>query len=635
MEDYSTYTLEQLFELKHNLDEKYSAGNSEIPDFIYDKLVKFIELKQSKEVEMRVESPTEGFTQVSHIQPMLSLKDVYTTDEVYNFFKKVESADLILMPKYDGLSAELQYTNGVLKHVVTRGNSVEGTDIIRHRHLMVNIPKYVGMFSGAIYGELLIAHKEFTRINSIQKENKDTLFANPRNLVSGTMKLLESAGVDRKVEFHAFDSTQNFELHTDNLDFLKRIGFSTDYTFIQGTATLQSEIINTEQTRYNLLYPIDGSVVRVNSNTAFNKLGATTSYPKGAVAFKFKSEKAKSKLLSIKYTTGRTGKVTPVAKVLPVLLMGTTVQSASLYNKTFVDRLEFRLNDTVTLAKGGDIIPEIVSTEGDGTGEILRFPDNCPSCNSTLLHGNKLSYCNNRDCRAQLQAKFEHFCSKKGMNIEIGEKGIEQVLASGVTELHQIYQLTAQKIQSFDRFAEISSLKLLSSIEDSRNIKAVNFLIALGIPKVGATLAKKFITHYGSAEEFIAFCTYDSLVSIKGVADTTAITVLNYLKDVENIKQIASLLVYVVLTKQKQGNVFGKTFCITGIFKNFNTSRGEMVALIEQQGGVVTQNVSKTTDYLILGVNKAATKKEITAAKWKTPIINYEQFNKLLNAEEN
>lgn len=650
--------------LHHHNYQYYVLAQPEISDFEYDNLLKELnELEENNPQFFDPNSPTQRvgndttleFKQVSHKYPMLSLGNTYSPEEVTDFIQRVqkglngEETEFTCELKFDGVAIGLSYNKGILKQAVTRGDGVKGDDVTNNVKTIRSIPLKL---SGndfpeefEIRGEILLPHKGFEKINTERIKNNEPPFANPRNAAAGTLKLQKSATVaKRPLDCFLYSILGNylpFNTHYENLTKAREWGFkvSEHIKICKGIDEIFEYINYWDKERHKLPFGTDGVVIKVNNYQQQEKLGYTAKSPRWAIAYKFKAEQATTKLLSIQYQVGRTGAITPVANLEPVLLAGTTVKRASLHNSDQIKLLDIHENDTVFVEKGGDIIPKIVGVDKrkrkTGSKEI-DFIKKCPECGSELIRieGEAKHYCpNTAGCPPQIKGRIEHFVSRKAMNIGGAEATIEALFNKGlISDSADLYYLTKENILSLERFGEKSAKNLLQSIEESKTVPFQRVLYALGIRYVGETVAKTIADNYPSIDELMN-ASFDDLIAIDEIGERIAQSIIDYFKDKRNIKIIDKLKnAGVQLTKDdskvKHGDKLkGLNIVISGTFKNY--SRDELKELIEINGGKNTSSISSNTNYLLAGENIGPKKLE-KANKLNIQIINEDNFLQML-----
>ena len=657
------YHLRDLIE--HHNYQYYVLAQPEISDFEYDHLLKeLVELENNNPEFFDESSPSQRvgndinkeFEQVVHKYPMLSLGNSYSKEEIIDFESRIRKilpdADIeyICELKYDGVAIGISYKNGILERAVTRGDGVQGDDVTNNVKTIKSIPLKLRN-SGfpeefEIRGEILLPHKSFDKINSEREERGEQPFANPRNAAAGTLKLQKSSEVAKRpldcYLYFVLGENLPFHSHYENLTEAKKWGFKIP-EHIKKCKSIDEifDYINYwDFERKNLPFDIDGVVIKVNSYKQQEQLGFTAKSPRWAIAYKFKAEQAKTRLLSIDYQVGRTGAITPVANLEPVLLAGTTVKRASLHNFDQIQLLDIRLNDYVFVEKGGEIIPKIVGVDKgmrNTESREIEFIKNCPECNTELIRieGEAKHYCpNETGCPPQIKGRIEHFISRKAMNINAAEATVDVLVDKGlIKNSADLYYLTKENILTLERFAEKSATNLIESIEESKKTPFYKVLFALGIRYVGETVAKTLANEFKSLDA-IKNASFEDLISVNEIGERIASSIIEFFnneKNIEIIKKLENAGVQLKMDEQIKNSVNnklnGQTFVISGTFEKH--SRDELKDLIEKYGGKNTGSISAKTNFLLAGENIGPSKLE-KVKKLKIPIINEDDFIKMI-----
>lgn len=658
--------IEQLRNLLHHYNYTYYVlAQSEISDFEYDNLLKELtELETQNPDFFDPNSPTQRvgndiskeFTQVRHKYPMLSLGNTYSKAEVSDFESRIKKTlpdsdiEYVCELKYDGVAIGLTYQNGLLTQAVTRGDGIQGDDVTNNVKTIKSIPlalkaeNYPDEFE--IRGEILFPHKSFIKINKEREAAGEQLFANPRNAAAGTLKIQKSSLVAKRpldcFLYFLLGENQPFDSHYENLIATQKWGFKVpEHIKICKNIDEIFEFINHwDIERKNLPFDIDGVVIKVNSYKQQKDLGFTAKSPRWAIAYKFKAEQAKTKLLSIDYQVGRTGAITPVANLEPILLAGTTVKRATLHNSDQINLLDIRLNDYVYVEKGGEIIPKIVGVDKElrtTDSKAIEYIKECPECGTKLIRdeGEAKHYCpNDTGCPPQIKGRIEHFISRKAMNIGAAEATVEALVDKGlIHDVGDLYFLTKEDLLSLDRFAEKSANNLIESIENSKKTPFNKVLFALGIRFVGETVAKIIASELKSIEN-IKNSSIERLTEIHEIGDRIAASIVDYFKNDVNIRIIDKLKISGVqleitknLNLQFENKLNGQTFVISGTFEKH--SREELKALITQFGGKNSGSISAKTNYLLAGENIGPSKLE-KVKKLNIPIISETIFLEMI-----
>jgi DNA ligase (NAD+) len=646
--------------LKHYNHQYYNLSISEVSDFEYDLLLKeLIDLEKknpdysdssSASVSVGSDSNVE-FEKEAHSFPMLSLDNTYSKEELFDFEirnKKIipEDYQYICELKYDGASISLKYENGVLIRALTRGDGTIGDNVTANVKTIKNIPlnlkgsDYPNNFE--IRGEIFIPHEGFNKMNKIRKANGEPEFANPRNTASGSLKTLDTSIVaSRPLDcflYYIISKDLPSNSHYDNMQLARQWGFNVP-SIIQKCKNVDEVIKFIEYweiERHNLPYDIDGIVIKIDSLKQQQNLGMTAKSPRWATSFKFKADQVKTKLLSIDYQVGRTGAITPVANLEPVLLAGTTVKRASLHNSDQINLLDIRLNDFVYVEKGGEIIPKIVGVDKDlrtTESKAVEYIKECPECGTELVRdeGEAKHYCpNDTGCPPQIKGRIEHFISRKAMNIGAAEATVEALVDKGlIHDIGDLYFLTKEDVLSMERFAEKSANNLIESIEKSQEVPFHKVLFALGIRFVGETVAKTIAAELKSIEN-IKNASLEELIEINEIGERIAASIIDYFKSELNLKLIDKLKISGIQLEINEDNepqfenkLNKQTFVISGTFEKH--SRDELKDLIIKYGGKNTGSISAKTNYLLAGENIGPAKLE-KVRKLNIPIISEDDF---------
>lgn len=650
---------------RHNYNY-YVLSAPTISDFEFDqKMRELQELEQAYPAYDDPDSPThrvgsdlsKEFAKVVHKYPMLSLGNTYSQAEVSDFYEQVsrglnEPFELVAELKYDGTSISLTYEQGRLVKAVTRGDGVQGDDVTANVKTIRSIPlrlqgdDYPAQFE--IRGEILLPWAEFDRLNKEREEQEEPLFANPRNAASGTLKQQNPAIVAaRKLDaylYYLLGEELPADTHWDNLAAARRWGFKIPQV-MKLCHTLQDVfdyIAYWDVERKNLPVATDGIVLKVNSLRQQRNLGFTAKSPRWAIAYKFQAERAETRLNSVSFQVGRTGAITPVANLEPVLLAGTIVKRASLHNADIIDGLDLHLGDQVYVEKGGEIIPKIVGVNTEartaGLGEKISFIKTCPECGTPLMRpeGEAAHYCPNEiGCPPQIKGRIEHFVTRKAMNINIGPETIEDLYEAGlVKDSADLYTLQVSDLLRLERWAEKSAQNLLESLAASKQVPFERVLYALGIRYVGETVAKRLALSFHSMEA-LEQASFESLVAVDEIGERIAQSVRAYFADARNqaiVKRLTEQGLQMSLSEERLANrsdrLKGLTIVISGTFSKH--SRDEYKAMIEQHGGKNSGSVSGKTNYILAGENMGPAKLE-KAAKLGVKIIHEEEFLSMLN----
>ncbi|RKD88373.1 NAD-dependent DNA ligase LigA [Mangrovibacterium diazotrophicum] len=655
--------------LRHELEEHnyqyYVLSNPTISDYEFDMKLKELEKLETEFPQFfDLNSPTQRvgsdlnqeFVQVKHQYPMLSLSNTYSETELIDFDQRIkklidEPYEFVCELKFDGTSVSLIYENGSLLRAVTRGDGEKGDDVTANVRTIRSIPlKLKGNDFPAAFemrGEILLPFAVFAELNQAREEAGDMPFANPRNAASGTLKMQNASEVaKRKLDayfYYLLGENLPEDGHYENLERAKAWGFKiSEHT--KKCATIQEVIdfINYWDTeRFNLPVATDGIVIKVNSRRLQNNLGFTAKSPRWAVAYKFKAEQVSTTLESVSFQVGRTGAVTPVANLTPVLLAGTIVKRASLHNADIINKLDLHFEDVVYVEKGGEIIPKIVDVNDSlrkPEAQKVEFIHNCPECGTPLVRrdGEAAHYCpNETGCAPQIKGKIEHFISRRAMDIDgLGQETIELLYQQGlIHNSADLYELTAEQLIPLERMGEKSAERILKSLDTSKNVPFERVLFALGIRFVGETVAKKLAQKMVSIEAIEA-ANLEDLTNIDEIGGKIAESVLAYFQNEQNVELINRLkaqglcfeLDHTILS-ERSDKLEGLSIVISGTFEKY--SRDELKDMIEKNGGKNVGSISKKTSYLLAGSNVGPSKME-KVEKLGIPIISEDEFLKMI-----
>ena len=598
-----------------------------------------------------------AFTQVKHKYPMLSLGNTYTIDEVASFYDRVRSGlnedfRIVGELKYDGTSISLTYKHGKLFRAVTRGDGVQGDDVTENVKTIRSIPLqlrgtgYPDEFE--IRGEILMPWTVFEQLNAEREREEETLFANPRNAASGTLKLQNSAIVaSRNLDaylYYLLGDNLPSDDHYENLQIARSWGFkiSDAMRVCHSLEEMKAFIDYWDINRKNLPVATDGIVFKVASLRQQKNLGYTAKSPRWAMAYKFQAEQALTRLNSVSYQVGRTGTVTPVANLDPVQLSGTVVKRASLHNEDIIQSLDLHIGDMVFVEKGGEIIPKITGVDFDARGlligEKVTFIKQCPECGTPLVRyeGEAAHYCpNEMGCPPQIKGRIEHYISRRAMDIDgLGPETIDLFYRLGmVRTVADLYSLNESEIASLERLGEKSARNIIEAVDRSLQVPFERVLFALGIRFVGETVAKKLANSFVSIEA-LESATLDDLVGVDEIGPRIAQSVRAHFENEQNrnlIKRLEEAGVQMKISEDRLSGftdkLAGATIVISGTFTHH--SRDEYKQMIEQHGGKNTGSVSAKTTYLLAGENMGPAKLE-KARKLGIKIISEEDFLQMI-----
>lgn len=598
------------------------------------------------------------FEQVEHKYPMLSLGNTYSEADIREFYERTAKAlnepfEIVAELKYDGTSISLVYENGRLVRAITRGDGTRGDDVTANVRTIRSIPlklqgdDYPENFE--IRGEILLPWAEFDRLNKEREEQEEPLFANPRNAASGTLKQQNPAIVAaRKLDaylYYVLGENLPADTHYGNLEAARKWGFKIPdvIRICNSVEDILKYIEYWDTERKNLPVATDGIVLKVNSLRQQKNLGFTAKSPRWAIAYKFQAERACTRLNSVSFQVGRTGAVTPVANLEPVLLAGTVVKRASLHNADIISSLDLHIGDNVYVEKGGEIIPKIVGVDIDSRsfmmGDKVSFIKKCPECGSLLFRpeGEAAHYCpNTNGCPPQIKGRIEHFVTRKAMNINIGPETIEALYDAGlVKNIADLYDLKMTDLLSLERWAEKSARNLMESLRESKQVPFERVLFALGIRYVGETVAKRLALVFHSMDR-IRNASFEELVSTNEIGERIAQSLVDYFADENNMAILARLENTGLQMKvseeslaSRSDKLQGLTIVISGTFSSF--SRDEYKNMIEQNGGKNVGSVSKKTSFILAGENVGPAKLE-KASKLGVRIVSEEEFLKMLES---
>jgi DNA ligase (NAD+) len=625
----------------------YTLSKPVISDFEFDQLLnELLALEKQYPTLITDNSPsqrvggsiTKNFQTVTHRYPMMSLGNTYNEQDLIDFDQRIkkqieDNFEYVCELKFDGLAIGITYENGLLKQAVTRGDGSKGDDVTANVRTIKSIPLQLPV--GADYpasfevrGEILMHRTVFEQLNKDRDELGETAYANPRNFASGTLKMQDSKEVSKRNLdcFIYFLLTENtsFQNHADSLNKLISWGFKVSPTFAicKNISEVQQFIQKWDKERYDLSYDIDGVVLKVNNYQQQQELGFTAKSPRWAISYKYKAAEVETKLLSVSYQVGRTGAITPVANLQPVLLAGTTVKRASLHNADQIEKLDLYEGDVVKVEKGGEIIPKIIEvnkSKRDLFAQKITYITQCPECHTPLIRkaGEAHHYCPNElGCSPQVIGKMQHFTARKAMNIDsLGDETIEQLFRAGLIQtIADLYELKNKRaaMLALDRFAEKSVDNLIAGIESSKNNAFEKVLFGLGIRYVGETVAKKLAAHFRTIDALM-HADFESLILVDEIGERIAESVLQYFSNPAQVQQINKLKQAGLnfesssIEKIQEGeNLKGLSFVISGVFSNF--SREELKEKIEANGGKISSSISSKLNYLVAGDNMGPSK---------------------------
>jgi DNA ligase (NAD+) len=659
--------INQLTDKLNNLNfQYYQNSTSQVSDFEFDALlVQLRDLENQYPDFVREDSPThrvggtisKEFESVTHKYPMLSLGNTYNAKDLADFDERVRKGlgdadyEYICELKFDGVALSMWYENGTLSRGVTRGDGVRGDDITANVKTIRTIPLNTQAKNMPIRfevrGEGFMPLTTFEALNKEREDIGEQLLANPRNAASGTFKMQDSGVVaKRKMDCYIYQflsDNEIFATHEESLIKMNEMGFNVSQTWekCKNMDEVLAFINQWDKKRFSLPLNTDGIVIKLNSFAQREVLGYTAKSPRWAISYKYQSESVSTLLESVSYQVGRTGNITPVANLKPVLLAGTTVKRASIHNANEIIRLDLHVGDYVFVEKGGEIIPKITSVDFDKRKDNLdkiQFPTTCPECGTELIRkdGEANHYCpNDSGCPPQIKGKIEHFIQRKALNIDnIGTETIDIFYRKGlVKNPADLYDLKRENLLDIEGFKEKSIQNILTGVEKSKEIPFKQVLFGIGIRFVGATVAEKLAVYFNNIDN-IAKASLDELLQVPEIGGRIAQSVVEYFQNPDNQEFIARLkfaglqfthdAVEIVVEGDK---LAGKTFVISGTFQNFE--RDDLKIKIEANGGKVLSGVSGKLNYLIAGSEAGPSKLE-KAQKMNVSIISEEEFMKML-----
>ena len=657
-------------ELEQHNYNYYILAKPTISDYEFDmKLEELARLEKEFPEYLSPASPTQRvgggvtkeFKSIQHRYPMLSLANSYSREEIADFISRIkktidEEVEFCCELKFDGLSISLQYENGVLVRAVTRGDGTQGDDVTTNVKTIRTVPlklhgDYPDFFE--MRGEIVMPFESFNRLNEARAEAGDDLFANPRNAAAGTLKLQDSKEVARRrldnyCYYMMMDGLEDrYQTHYQSLQAARRWGFNiSNFMALCKTIDEIFEFIDYwDVKRHELPFAIDGIVLKVNSYAQQQALGYTAKSPKWAIAYKFKAEEVETELQSVDFQVGRHGTITPVANLAPVQLAGTTVKRATLNNEDFIRQFDLHYGDTVTVVKGGEIIPKIIGVNFDKRqqgAEPVTFSKVCPVCGTELVKNKDEAawYCpNTQSCPPQVKGRIEHFISRKAMNIEsLGEGKVEFLYDAGlIKDVADLYSLTFSKLYGLSNdkvsFKEKTAQNIIDALEKSKSVPFERVLFALGIRNVGEVVAKTIVAEYHDIDSIIQ-ASVEELSAINTVGEVIALSVKAFFENPVNLNivrrlQAAGLQFAKVETPKsdKEQVLAGKTFVVSGVFEHY--SRDGIKETIEAYGGKNVGSISGKTDYVLAG-DKMGPEKRKKAESLGIPIITETEFEEMI-----
>ncbi|WCC46318.1 NAD-dependent DNA ligase LigA [Tenacibaculum finnmarkense] len=628
---------------QHNYNY-YVLDNATISDYDFDiKLKELANLESEHPQYFDANSPTQrvggeitkNFDTVTHKNRMYSLDNSYSKDDLLDWEKRLQKMlgtdeiEYTCELKYDGASINLTFENGKFIKAVTRGDGFQGDEVTANIRTIKSIPLQVNksfLSDFEMRGEIILPLEGFHKMNQERLENDEELYKNPRNTASGSLKLQDSAAVAKRpldcLLYQVVTDQRKYKTHFEILENARNIGFKVPKTItLANSIDAVFEFINHwDIERHNLPYETDGVVVKVNNLQQQEELGYTSKAPRWAIAYKFKAEQVSTVLHEISYQVGRTGAITPVANLEPVQLAGTVVKRASLHNADQIERLDIRINDTVFVEKGGEIIPKIIAVDlskRPADSEPTKYATNCPECDTELVRseGDAKHYCPNEfGCAPQITGRIQHFISRKAMDIDgLGGETVDLLRKEGLIKNYaDLYDLKTQQIIPLERMAEKSAQNMIAGIEKSKEIPFEKVLFALGIRFVGETVAKKLAKHFKSIDNLMT-ASLETLISVDEIGDRIAESITEFSNDLGNIQLINRLKLHGVQLEvsaesleNQTDKLVEKVFVVSGVFHQM--TRNELKKAIEDNGGKVSSSISKKTSFIVAGDNMGPSK---------------------------
>ncbi len=662
---------EKILKLRLELSEHnhsyYVLDSPVISDYDFDLLLRELqELENANPEFADPNSPskrvggeiTKNFENVAHKYPMLSLSNTYSKEELEDFIKRIskmvpEEMEFVCELKYDGAAIGISYKNGAFERALTRGDGSKGDDISANVKTISSIPlklkgdSFPDEFE--IRGEIFMLLEGFKKLNESRIEEGLETFANPRNTASGTLKMQDSSAVaSRSLDsflYYVFSENEIADNHYDSILKVKDWGFKIpppEKRYIQKAKNIDEifDFINYwDENRHKLPFEIDGIVIKVNDYIQQQRLGSTAKSPRWAISYQFKAEEVSTQLEKVSYQVGRTGAITPVANLDPVLLAGTTVKRASLHNADQIEKLDLRVGDFVFVEKGGEIIPKVTGVDLSKRNPdfpIFQYAETCPECETPLIRkeGEAKHYCpNTKTCPPQVSGLIQHFISRKAMDIEgLGGETVELLVNAGlIKDYSDLYRLTKEELLPLDRMAEKSAQNIIDGIEKSKEIPFQRVLFGLGIRYVGETVAKKLALHFETMERLLE-ASLEELLTVDEIGQRIAESFTEFFSVEEN-KQLINRLIDAGLQMEvlKQEGVSsaleGLKIVISGSFEKY--SRTELKDLIEKHGGKNTGSVSAKTDLIVAGEGMGPSKRK-KAEDLGVKIIDENQFAEMI-----
>lgn len=650
---------------QHNYNY-YVLDNATISDFEFDMKLKELEKLEEEYPEFSdPNSPTKrvgggitkNFETVTHKNRMYSLDNSYSKEDLLDWEKRIQKIlgtdqiEYTCELKYDGASINLTYENGKFVKAVTRGDGFQGDDVSTNIKTIKTIPMVLNadfVQDFEMRGEIILPLEGFNKMNEERLANGEEAYRNPRNTASGSLKLQDSAEVAKRpldcLLYQVVTNERKYTTHFGSLDAARNAGFKVPKTITEAKSIDEVlEFVNHwDEKRHDLPYETDGVVIKVNGLQQQEELGFTSKAPRWAIAYKFKAEQVATILNEITYQVGRTGAITPVANLEPVLLAGTIVKRASLHNADQIAKLDIRVGDTVFVEKGGEIIPKIIAVDFSkrpADSQPTQYATHCPECGTELVRteGDAKHYCPNTfGCPPQITGRIQHYISRKAMDIDgLGGETVDLLRKEGLIQNYaDLYDLRVEQIIPLERMAEKSAQNMINGIEKSKEIPFEKVLYALGIRFVGETVAKKLAKHFKSIDALMT-ADYDTLIAVDEIGGKIAESIIEFSNDLGNIQLVNRLKSYGVQLQVSEEDLAGQTdklqgkvFVVSGVFHQM--SRNELKKAIEDNGGKVSSSISKKTTYVVAGDNMGPSKKT-KAENLGVSIISEEDFIEMIN----
>ena len=632
---------DQLHQYNHNY---YVLDNATISDYEFDVKLKELEaLEAENPAFFDPNSPTQrvgggitkNFETVTHKNRMYSLDNSYSKDDLLDWEKRIQKVlgtdaiEFTCELKYDGASINLTFEKGQFIKAVTRGDGFQGDDVTTNIKTIRSIPllpkgDFVSNFE--MRGEIILPLKGFHKMNEARAANGEEEYKNPRNTASGSLKLQDSTEVAKRpldcLLYQVVTEERKYKTHFESLENARKVGFKVPKTMALATSinAVFDFVEYWDVERHHLPYETDGIVIKVNNLEQQEELGYTAKAPRWAIAYKFKAAQVATILHEITYQVGRTGAITPVANLAPVQLAGTTVKRASLHNADQIEKLDIRINDTVFVEKGGEIIPKIIAVDFSKRptdSQPTSYATKCPECESELIRavGDAKHYCPNAyGCAPQITGRIQHFISRKAMDIDgLGAETVDLLRKENlISNYADLYDLTEAQVIPLERMAAKSAENMIAGIEKSKEIPFEKVLFALGIRFVGETVAKKLAKHFKSIENLMA-ADFETLISVDEIGERIAQSILDFSNDLSNIQMInrlkyhgIQLAVSAASLENQTNKLEGNIFVVSGVF--YQLSRNELKKAIEDNGGKVSASISKKTTFIVAGDNMGPSK---------------------------